>query len=110
MQRVNPKLDVSYTLNVGQAIQEAQLVISASGAVEALIDPSSIQPGAVICDVARPRDVAASVSRERDDVLVIEGGIVEVPGEVNFNFNFGYPPGTAYACGRNHVTDTGGKV
>ncbi|MFI5358785.1 MAG: shikimate dehydrogenase [Halanaerobiales bacterium] len=98
LQRVNPKLDVSYTLNVGQAIQEAQLVISASGAVEALIDPSSIQPGAVICDVARPRDVAASVSRERDDVLVIEGGIVEVPGEVNFNFNFGYPPGTAYAC------------
>jgi len=98
LQRVNPELDVSYTLNVGQAIQEAQLVISASGAVEALIDPSSIQPGAVICDVARPRDVAASVSRERDDVLVIEGGIVEVPGEVNFNFNFGYPPGTAYAC------------
>lgn len=37
LQRVNPKLDVSYTLNVGQAIQEAQLVISASGAVEALI-------------------------------------------------------------------------
>lgn len=98
LQRVNPELDVSYTLNVGQAIQEAQLVISASGAVEALIDPSSIQPGAVICDVARPRDVAASVSRERDDVLVIEGGIVEVPGEVNFNFNFGYPPGIAYAC------------
>lgn len=98
LQRVNPELDVSYTLNVGQAIQEAQLVISASGAVEALIDPSFIQPGAVICDVARPRDVAASVSRERDDVLVIEGGIVEVPGEVNFNFNFGYPPGTAYAC------------
>jgi fatty aldehyde-generating acyl-ACP reductase len=34
----------------------------------------------------------------RKDVLVIEGGVVEVPGDVNFNFNFGFPPGTAYAC------------
>ncbi len=31
-------------------------------------------------------------------MLVIEGGVVEVPGDVNFNFNFGFPPKTAYAC------------
>jgi fatty aldehyde-generating acyl-ACP reductase len=24
--------------------------------------------------------------------------VVEVPGEVNFNLNFGFPPKTAYAC------------
>ncbi|MGC8861944.1 MAG: shikimate dehydrogenase, partial [Armatimonadota bacterium] len=29
---------------------------------------------------------------------VIEGGVVEVPGDVNFNFDFGFPPKTAYAC------------
>ena len=34
----------------------------------------------------------------RDDVLVIEGGMVEVPGPVDFGFNFGFPPGKAYAC------------
>ena len=42
--------------------------------------------------------VSRRVVEERDDVLVIEGGIVEVPGDVNFNFNFGFPPKTAYAC------------
>jgi predicted amino acid dehydrogenase len=31
-------------------------------------------------------------------VLVIEGGVVAVPGEVEFNFSFGFPPRTAYAC------------
>jgi predicted amino acid dehydrogenase len=31
-------------------------------------------------------------------VLVIEGGVVEVPGDVEFNFNFGFPPKMAYAC------------
>ena len=31
-------------------------------------------------------------------MLVIDGGMVRVPGEVNFNFDFGFPPGLAYAC------------
>jgi fatty aldehyde-generating acyl-ACP reductase len=52
----------------------------------------------VVCDVARPRDVSAMVSAARDDILVIDGGMVDVPGPVNFHFNFGFPPGKAYAC------------
>jgi fatty aldehyde-generating acyl-ACP reductase len=31
-------------------------------------------------------------------VLVIKGGVVDVPGEVDFGFDFGLPPGKAYAC------------
>lgn len=95
---LNPGINVSYTLNIDDAVKSSQLIISASGAVESLINPFLLQPGTVVCDVARPRDVAVKVAKERDDVLVIEGGIVQVPGTVNFNFNFGYPPGTAYAC------------
>jgi len=52
----------------------------------------------VICDVARPRDVSAMVATVRDDILVIDGGMVDVPGPVNFHFNFGFPEGKAYAC------------
>jgi predicted amino acid dehydrogenase len=48
--------------------------------------------------VARPRDVSVRVAQVRDDVLVIEGGMVEVPGPVDFGFNFGFPPGKSYAC------------
>ena len=60
--------------------------------------PEHLKPGAVVCDVARPRDVSVRVSRERPDVLVIEGGVVQVPGNVEFNFRFGFPEGMAYAC------------
>ncbi|MFN8426871.1 MAG: hypothetical protein U0X93_18905, partial [Anaerolineales bacterium] len=45
-----------------------------------------------------PRDVSAMVARARDDILVIDGGMVDVPGSVDFHFNFGFPPGKAYAC------------
>ena len=56
-----------------------------------------ISPGAVVCSVARPRDVLRTAEL-RNDVLVIEGGVVDVPGEVDFGFDFGFPPRTSYAC------------
>ncbi|MDH4138629.1 MAG: shikimate dehydrogenase, partial [Anaerolineae bacterium] len=46
----------------------------------------------------RPRDVSRQVVEERNDVLVIEGGMVKVPGPVDFGFDFGFPPKMAYAC------------
>jgi predicted amino acid dehydrogenase len=38
------------------------------------------------------------VAASRDDILVIDGGMVDVPGPVDFHFNFGFPPGKVYAC------------
>ena len=52
----------------------------------------------MVCDVSRPRDVSRRVAQERDDVLVIEGGMVAVPGPVDFGFDFGFPPRMAFAC------------
>ena len=89
---------VSVTTDVAGGIRDADIVVTVSSAVDAIIEPSFIKPGAVVCDVARPRDVSESVRRERDDVLIIEGGVIEIPGDVDFHFNFGFPPKTAYAC------------
>lgn len=80
------------------ALLKADIVITVTSAEEAIIEPEYLKPGAIVCDVARPRDVSQRVVEMRDDVLVIEGGVVEIPGEVNFNFDFGFPPGMAYAC------------
>jgi predicted amino acid dehydrogenase len=80
------------------AIYDADLILTVTSAVHAVIEPRHLKPGAVVCDVARPRDVSVQVARERDDVLVIEGGMVEVPGAVDFHFDFGFPPQKSYAC------------
>ena len=86
---VSTKMDV---------LAEAQLILTVTSAVHDVIRPEFLQPGSVVCDVARPRDVSAMVARVRDDILVIDGGMVDVPGPVDFHFNFGFPPGKAYAC------------
>jgi predicted amino acid dehydrogenase len=80
------------------SIYDADVILTVSSAVDTLIQPQHLKPGAVILDVARPRDVSIEVVKARDDVLVIEGGLVEVPGPVDFHFDFGFPPKMAYAC------------
>ena len=89
---------VAAQTDVAAALSEAEIVIAVTSAVDAVVHPHMLKSGAVVCDVARPRDVSVRVAEERDDVLVIEGGVIAVPGQVNFNLDFGFPPGEAYAC------------
>ncbi|NUQ01772.1 MAG: hypothetical protein HUU35_18155, partial [Armatimonadetes bacterium] len=90
---------VEVSTNLATALPSSDIVICVSASTDALVQPAHLKAGAVVCDVARPRDVSVAVARERDDVLVIEGGVVQPPGEaVDFGFNFGFPPGLSYAC------------
>ena len=91
-------LSVHVTANAKSAIQMADVVITVTSAVDCIIEPEDLKPGSVVCDVARPRNVSQRVLELRNDVLVIEGGVVEVPGNVDFGINFGFPPETSYAC------------
>ena len=86
---VSTKMDV---------LADAQLILTVTSAIHDVVRPEHLLPGSVICDVARPRDVSAMVAAARDDILVIDGGMVDIPGPVDFHFNFGFPPGKAYAC------------
>ena len=91
-------LAVRVTSNIKRAVPSADIIIAVTGSADSVIEVDDLKPGAIVCDVARPRDVSKKVAEKRDDILVIEGGVVQVPGEVNFNFDFGFPPGTSYAC------------
>ena len=93
--RARAELIVSTKMDV---LANAQLILTVTSAIHDVVQPEHLQPGSVICDVARPRDVSAMVAAVRDDILVIDGGMVDVPGSVDFHFNFGFPPGKAYAC------------
>ena len=79
-------------------LRRADVVITVSSSVDTIIRPEHLKRGAIVCDVARPRDVSAQVAQKRKDVIIIEGGIVKVPGNAEFSFDLGLPPGTCYAC------------
>jgi predicted amino acid dehydrogenase len=99
--RARGELIVSTRMEV---LRSADLILTVTSAIHDVIRPEYLRPGSVVCDVARPRDVSAMVAAARDDILVIDGGMVDVPGPVDFHFNFGFPPGKAYACMAETIT------
>ncbi len=89
---------IEVTSDVRRAVGAADIVITVSTATDVLIEPEDLRPGAVVCDVARPRNVSRLVYDRRGDVLVIDGGVIEVPGPVDFGLDFGFPPRSCEAC------------
>lgn len=89
---------VNVEVNIYEAIKNADIIITATSTPLALIDVRILKPGTLICDISRPRNVSEGAAHLRSDILVIEGGIVKPPGNVDFHFSFGLPPGLAFAC------------
>jgi predicted amino acid dehydrogenase len=80
------------------ALAEVDVIVTATSAAgHKVLDIMRVKPGCVITDVARPLDMSAEDVAKRPDVLVIESGEVELPGEVRMK-SIGLPDGVAYAC------------
>jgi predicted amino acid dehydrogenase len=90
-------VDVDVSTEVAD-IREAKIVVTVTSAGGNLIQPEQLRSGAVVCDVSRPRDVSWKVAQQRNDVLVFDGGLVRVPGAVDFGFDYGPPPDMTYGC------------
>jgi hypothetical protein len=73
------------------------IVTATSGAGKKVLDIMKVKPGCVITDVARPLDLPPEEVARRPDVLVIESGEIELPGDVHMK-NIGLPKNVAYAC------------
>ncbi|TFI45569.1 aminotransferase class III-fold pyridoxal phosphate-dependent enzyme [Rhodococcus sp. 1R11] len=80
------------------AVQDSLIVIAATSAPHALIDPTDLMQGAIVCDVAQPPNIGRDVRGERPDVTVFDGGIVRVPSGSDFSLTYGLAPGLTYAC------------
>ena len=88
------------TTDVAEGVRNARFVITATSAGRSFITPDVFMQGAVVCDVARPLDVANRMAGVRDDLMVYEGGLMQLPSNVRFgDLNvLGYPDGINLAC------------
>ncbi|MGI6412736.1 MAG: aminotransferase class III-fold pyridoxal phosphate-dependent enzyme [Syntrophomonadaceae bacterium] len=86
------------SLDLEKDLPKCNLIITASNSPEYLIYPGYLAAGTVVCDVARPADVAPEVLATRNDVLVLEGGLVQLPDQVCFGPNLGYRDGISLGC------------
>ncbi len=96
---INLALPIEISLELDKYLPEHNLIVTASNSPDYIVFSKHLSPGTVICDVARPADISPDVVVSRDDILVIEGGLVQFPDEkVSFGPNFGYRSGVSLAC------------
>lgn len=98
IERGEPRAEIHIAATPNDHLPDMDLIVTAtSGAGKRVLDIMAVKPGCVITDVARPLDLSAEDVARRPDVLVIESGEIELPGEVRMR-DIGLPPGVAYAC------------
>ena len=94
-----PDAQLFLSAHADRDIADMDMIVTAtSGAGKKVLDIMKVKPGCVITDVARPLDLPASEVAKRPDVLVIESGEIQLPGEQVKMKNIGLPKGVAYAC------------
>ena len=94
----SPGAKIFLSSSADKCIADMDMVVTAtSGAGKKVLDIMKVKPGCVITDVARPLDLPPSEVAKRPDVLVIESGEIQLPGDVQMK-NIGLPKGLAYAC------------
>ena len=94
----SPRARVHVAATPDEHLGEMDVIVTAtSGAGKRVLDIMAVKPGCVITDVARPLDLSAEDVAKRPDVLVVESGEIELPGEVRMR-DIGLPPGVVYAC------------
>ncbi|MBF0101180.1 MAG: dehydrogenase [Desulfobacterales bacterium] len=91
------KLHVS--IRADKYITEMDVIVLTTSAAghQKILDIMKVKPGCVITDVTRPLDLSRSEVAKRPDVLVIESGEIELPGNPIMR-NIGLPAKIAYAC------------
>jgi predicted amino acid dehydrogenase len=98
IERGNPRAEIHVAATPDDHLPDMDLIVTAtSGAGKRVLDIMQVKPGCVITDVARPLDLSAEDVAQRPDVLVVESGEIELPGDVKMR-NIGLPTGVAYAC------------
>lgn len=88
-------LSAGIAQDAGGSLRGVGLLVVANGGSEAAIRPGDLAPGAVVCNLAEIPGLSERLAGLREDLLVLEGGVIAVPGNINFRFTPGLPPGTS---------------
>ncbi len=93
----NKNTEILISTNINN-VKEADIIITATASPKALLKSEHLKQDAIVYDVAQPQNVSEDVKNNRKDVLIIDGGLVEGPEGISYDFNIGLPKNIYFAC------------
>jgi predicted amino acid dehydrogenase len=96
---IAPNCLISVATSAEAHAGRSDLIITTTSAQgQKILEIETVRPGAVICDVSRPLDISEEDALKRPDVMVIESGEVELPGDYRMRVDIGLQGRIVYAC------------
>ncbi|PIE90292.1 MAG: dehydrogenase [Acidobacteria bacterium] len=93
-----PDVELHISTRADKFLPDMDVIVTATSAAgKKILDIRKVKPGCVITDVARPLDLSPEDVALRPDVLVVESGEIELPGEPEMR-DIGLPDKVVYAC------------
>ncbi len=78
------------------AVKNSDIVVISTSCPSTILNISDFTEGCVVCDISVPHNISPDDANKKD-VLVVDGGIVQFPCPVDFNY-LALPKGVGYAC------------
>jgi predicted amino acid dehydrogenase len=88
---------LSWTIDRAAALADADIVLVATSSETTLVDPRELRPGTLVCDVARPPNVAHA-DLDASGVLVFDGGLVRPPAAIDLGPFQTLPADLCWGC------------
>ncbi len=93
----NPEVRLHVSTRADTRIGEMDVIVAASKGAGKALDIMRVKPGCVITDITRPMIFTRKDAAKRQDVLIITGGEILLPGGDVEMKDIGLPPGAVYA-------------
>ncbi|HCC74076.1 MAG TPA: hypothetical protein DEP92_04705, partial [Candidatus Komeilibacteria bacterium] len=90
----NIKVEITKDISL---IKDCDVIIIATSSTNVIIDPLILKQNAIIYDISQPKNVSRGLNKIRQDILVMDGGLVELPN-LTTRVNLFLPPLTIYGC------------
>lgn len=88
---------VEYKVSLENALVYADIVLVATSAEMALLDPCKLRPGTLVCDIARPPNVSDATIPDQTSI-VFDGGLIQPPFEVDLGAFQTLPKNLCWGC------------
>lgn len=85
------------TTDNAKAVKGADIVIAAANTSASILNMEWFKPGAIVCDLAYPKNISYTATRK--DIFVFSGGLASVPTPIDTGVDIGMPsPDVCYGC------------
>lgn len=97
--KVSGRAEVIAEQNSENALETADVVITAASSAVPIFSQQDFKPGAIVCDVGYPKNIFTNYDMEKSKIFLFSGGLLESPSPVLMTYDAGLPDSrTLYGC------------